>query len=172
MKHLLTILTLFLLCTCCQAQEILPTELFQIFKFWTMDIANFDKNTYDYIQTIDKQWELRIPPQRNENGVDLLMGYHDDKVWYKDNELKIILSYDKKLKGSKSVLYQFTDRNIWLRYNRQMEVMNATSLLSKSVQGGQQEVFEVSGITIYLTEFLPGINGVERSYQVIFADSQ
>jgi hypothetical protein len=171
MKKTLTTLTLFFLCTCCYAQEILPTELFQVFKFWTMDIANFDKNTYDYIQTVDKQWELRVDPEPTENGINLYMGYQVNKAWYKDNECKIMLTYNKSMKNPKAVLYQFTEAENWNRYNRQMQVMEAVGLMNKTVQGGTMRVYEAGNILIYLTEFLPGINGVERSYQVIFSNN-
>jgi hypothetical protein len=167
MKKLFTTLTLLFICYCSHAQEILPNELFQVYKFWMMDIKGFDKNTYDYIQTVDKQWELRIPPQRNDNGVELLMGYYKDKVWYKDEECKLMLTLDRSMKSPKGIMYQFTEFDTWQRFKRQMQIMNATSLLTKENQGGMMSVFEVNDILIYLTEFPPGINGVDRVYQVL-----
>lgn len=167
MKRLLIITLFCFISIYARAQEILPTELFQIYKYWQMDVSGFDKNTYDYVQTIDKQWGLRIPPQKDENGITLLFGYFKDKAWYKDEEYRMMLTYDKKSRSPKGILYSFTNIDTWLNYKKQMEVMNAESLATQPSQGGIQSTYRVNDIIIYLTDFPPGIQGPNRTYQAL-----
>lgn len=148
------------------AQEILPTELLQIYKYWQMNVAGFDKNTYDYIQTVDKQWQLRMEPKKSEYGLDLIFGYHKDQVWYKDDECRLMLSYDRRDKSQKGIMYQFTDTDNWQRYNRQMLLMDAEKVGSGPNQGGQQTIYTVNDIAFSLCEYPPGVNGDDRCFSV------
>jgi hypothetical protein len=150
-----------------KAQDITPTDLFQVYKYWQMDVVGWDKNTYDYIQTIDKQWGLRLPPQKDDKGLTLLLGYFKDKKWYEDEECRIMLSYDNTLRSPKCVLYRFINQDTWLSYQRQMDIMSAQSLITQPNQGGIQSVYRVNDINIFLTDFPPGINGTDRTYQVM-----
>ena len=152
---------------CAKAQDFLPTELFQIFKFWQMDVKDYDRNTWDYIQTVDKQWQLRMIPQKTDHSFQLFLGYYKDKVWYKDEEYGLMLDYDAKEKVPKSVTYQFTDYDSWKRYNRQMALMDAKSLQTINQNGGTTHTFQINDLVVHLSEFPPGINGVDRVYQVM-----
>jgi hypothetical protein len=132
-----------------------------------MDVTGYDKNTYDYIQTLDKQWQLRATPEKTEHGLMLTFGYYKDKVWYKDEEYHLMLDNDKNEKVPKSLMFQFTDYDSWKRYNRQMALMDAVSLQTIKQNGGVTQTFEINDIIVHLSEFPPGINGPDRVYQVM-----
>jgi hypothetical protein len=168
-RNFIFVLLLLLSAVTLKAQSIKPTDLFQIYKYWQMDVKGYDKNTYDYIKTIDAHWGLRLDPQIDANGLMLLMGYYKDNAWYNDEECRIMLSFDKTQRSPKSVMYVFADSETWTIYNAQMITMNAVKILSQQIQGGQQSVFQINGIVIYLTDYPPGINGKDRTYQVLIS---
>src|SRR4051812_42043393 len=87
------------------AQQITPNELYQILRFWRMDSPNFIAQTYEYVQTVDRAWQLRLDPQKENGGVMILMGYGKDKVWYKDEQHRLLLSYDPNTSSSKGLVY-------------------------------------------------------------------
>jgi hypothetical protein len=144
----------------------MPTELFQVWKYWHMDAVDYDKSTYEYLQTIDKQWQIRLPPQKDASGYMLVLGYRKDNAWYKDEEYTIMLTNDLKAKSSRALVYQFTDADNWKRYNRQMQLMEAVPLMTTHVDGGTQNYHTINDITVVLKEFPPGINAAVRTYQV------
>ncbi|MDB5117005.1 MAG: hypothetical protein JWQ79_2497 [Mucilaginibacter sp.] len=94
------------------------------------------------------------------------MEYAKDNTWYKDGECKLLLSYDPAIPAPKLVVYSFTDIETWQKYNKQMELMNAIKIAHGPVDGGYQMIYKVNDIVIFLLEFPPGVNGVDRVYQV------
>lgn len=148
------------------AQELLPTELFQVWKYWNMNTLDYDRNTYEYLQTVDKHWQLKMPPHKDANEFRLLLGYYRDTAWYKDDEYNLFLYYDRNSKSPKSVTYQFSNAETWKLFGRQMELMGADKVYATQSGGGVQTFYGVNDLSITLREYPPGINAAVRIYQV------
>ena len=149
-----------------KAQEISPTDLFQIYKVWQMNDPNYYKYTYQYLMTVDKHWTVAYPPIEKD-GLMLVFGFKlDSAKWYKPHEYELSLVNDHTRPVPKEVIYSFTDITLWNIYNHQMELMNAKRITEGSVDGGHQVIYKVNDIVIFLKEFPPGINGDDRIYQV------
>lgn len=149
------------------AQEIAPTDLFQIYKLWQANDPQFAKNTYDFIGAMDKHWSLRAPLTKDDTGLSMYFGfYYGNNSWYKDNECNLMISFDRRQKTPKTIMYIFPDSSTWDRYIKQMELMEAVKLGDKPINGGKSSAYKVNDIGILLIEFPPGINGIDRTYEV------
>lgn len=168
-KKIIIIIVLVLCSINLKAQQISPTDLFQYFKYWRMNDPHYDKNTYDYIQTVDKDWQLRIPPMKSDTSFTILFEYYKDKQWVNGDECKLMFDYNK-INTHKSLMYEFTDRSLWENYNQQMRLMNAISLATFKINGGNEMVWSVNDITIHITDFPPGINGIDATYEVMITN--
>jgi len=62
-----------------KAQEISPTDLFQIYKVWQMNDPNYYKYTYQYLMTVDKHWTVAYPPIEKD-GLMLVFGFKLDSA--------------------------------------------------------------------------------------------
>ena len=148
------------------AQQIPPNELYQILRFWRMDSPNFVTQTYEYIQTIDRAWQLRLEPQKENGGLMILLGYGKDKVWYKDEQHRLLLSFEPNASASKGLIYTFTDLESWKLYNQRLQSMEPRLVKTTKLDGGTQTQYRVSDIYISMDEFPPGMSGVERQYRI------
>ena len=166
MRKLLICTLLLISSSVTYAQQIPPNELFQILRFWRMEAPGSAKQTYEYIQTVDKSWQPRLDPQRDNGGLVLLFGYAKDKVWYKDEQHRLMLIYDPNVAAPKVLIYTFTDLESWKRYNQQLQLMEARLIKTLQADGGTQTHYKVSDIYITMEEFPPGMNGVERQYRI------
>jgi len=149
-----------------KAQNIAPTNLFEVYKTWQMDDPNYYKYAYQYLMTVDKHWTVAIPPDE-KNGLSLVFCYKLDSTnIYKPHEYELDWMNDKTRPIPKGILYSFTDISLWNSYNQQMEQMNATKVTEGTYEGGHQVIYKVNDIVIFLRDFPPGINGDDRVYQV------
>ncbi|WDF54891.1 hypothetical protein [Mucilaginibacter sp. KACC 22063] len=149
------------------SQHISPTDLLQLHRYWQMNDPRADKSVYDYLMTVDNGWRLRERPILNEKGFTAIYGYsRDHKEWYKPEECNLTVALDVGPPYVKAILYGFTDPDTWNEYKKQMQLMEATKLGTRSANGGQQTTYTINDIAFTLTEFPPGINGADRCYQV------
>ena len=163
-----TFLTLIIIAVCLkvQAQYISPTDLLQMNKLWQINDPHCDRDTYQYLITIDPNWIPRSKPTIDEKGYMSIIGYtKDHKSWYLAFEDQIVLSIERgTLK--KTIRYSFTEIDTWNKYNSQMVLMNAVKLGSGPANGGAQTIYTVNDLVFSLIEYPPGINGADRTYQV------
>jgi hypothetical protein len=168
-KSIFLILMFLILHQSSKSQNISPTELLQLNKNWQMNDPDCGKYTHQYLKSIDAKWAMQGPPQRDKDnrGMTIMWCYSKDgKTWFHPAECNILASLDYGTPDKKSILYTFTDVETWTLYNKQMEIMNAIKLGNGASDGGYQTTYKVNDIAFILTEFPPGINGVERSYRV------
>lgn len=166
MKKLLICCLLLVSSRYTHAQQISPNELFQLFRFWRMNSPAYASQTYDYLQTVDKAWQPRMEPMKENGGLTLLFAYAKDKVWYKDEQHRLFMMYDPNKSPSKCIFYTFTDLESWKIYNQQLQQMNARLVKTVQEDGGTETFYQVSDIMIGMDEFPPGMNGAERQYRV------
>lgn len=168
MLHKYTLALFFCLITMLgYAQHVAPKDLIQMHKLWQMNDPHCDKNTYDYLMTVDKNWALQTKPTLDKAGFTMLLGYSKDgKSWYQPEECHIMVSLEVGQPNKKSILYGFTEVDTWNEYNKQMLLMNADKLGSGPSQGGVQTIYTVNDIAFILTDFPPGVMGTDRCYQV------
>ena len=149
-----------------KAQYISPTDLLHMNALWQINDPHCDKNTYDYLMTVDSSWIPRSKPTIDDKGYMSIIGYtKDHKNWYLPTEEMITLAIERGT-VKKSLSYRFTDPNTWAKYNKQMMDMNATKLGSAPSNGGQQTIYQVNDIGFVLTEYPPGIKGDDRTFEV------
>ena len=160
------LLSLLICSTIAKAQKISPTDLLQIYKYWNMEGSDYGNSTVTYIHSIDENWKIRVPPQKDDHSLSLLFGYLKNNSWVHDKECNIMLSFDRSQSYSKQILYIFNDPETWTNYNDQMVSMNAISIATHVANGGKTSYYQVMDIEINLTEFPPGINGPDKTYQV------
>ncbi|HEY4324382.1 MAG TPA: hypothetical protein VGN20_10365 [Mucilaginibacter sp.] len=166
-KYYLTTSLLLLPFIALKAQYISPTDLLQMHKLWQINDPHCDRNTYEYLLTVDKNWVPTGKPTNDEKGYTSIIGYSKDrKTWYQPNECQIMLSLDRGTM-KKAMAYTFTETETWKQYNQQMIIMNATQLGSGPSNGGKQTIYQINDIVFILAEFPPGVNGNDRSYQVL-----
>lgn len=152
--------------TSLKAQQISPSDLIQLFKYWQINDRHADKNVFDYLQTLDKNWLLRAKPKVDQNGFVAYYGYtQDQKTWYLPDEYKIMVSQLSPT-YNKTILYTFASPNTWEDYKKQMDKMGASKVGSGPSGGGQQTMYVINDWVFALVEFPPGINGPDRTYQV------
>ncbi|WP_309332940.1 hypothetical protein [Mucilaginibacter sp.] len=150
-------------------QDISPTVLLQVYKYWQGDDEQFWKYTVKYLMTDDNHWYPLAEPHIFDGTLMIFMGYMliplDHDSWYKNKEYHLDLLWDKN-QNSKLVSYNFTSQDTWNKYNAQMELMNAVKLGDRPFQGGNSTFYAVNDINFMLVEFPPGINGDDKTYRV------
>jgi|GEM_PF-5581508 len=111
-----------------KAQQISPNDLIQLFKYWQVNDPHADKNVFDYLQLVDKNWLLRAQPTLDQNGFRAYYGYtKDHKTWYLPEEYKIMVSLMSR-SYKKSILYTFASPDTWEDYKLQMDKMGASKV--------------------------------------------
>jgi hypothetical protein len=165
-KKILIIVVLVLSSISLKAQQISPTDLFDIYKVWETNDPIYYKYAYQDVKTVDKRWTLAYAPDE-KNGMVLIFGFKlDSTKWYKPAECELSLVNDHTRPIPKGINYAFTDIATWNMYNHQMVAMNAKRIADGSVGGGHQVIYQLNDLVIFLKEFPPGINGDDRIYEV------
>lgn len=90
-----------------------------------MNIAGFDKLTYDQVRTIDNHWNLGSESKRDVDGITMGSGYAVNNARYKGDQHGLMFFDTNKPKLTRSLIYMFTDPETWKKYQRQMQVMEA-----------------------------------------------
>lgn len=149
------------------AQVINPTELLQVYKNAVLKEPKFGLSAYHYIRTLDDRWNLQGKPDEDSQGVTVHYSFSkDQKAWYQPEVYHIMIVQQYGPPEQRTVLYRFKELATWISYNQQMTLMNAAKQDTRASQGGQQTIYTVNDIAIILTDFPPGINGAEETYQV------
>lgn len=166
--HLLVLVAIFFFSTESNAQEITPTNLIQLFKFWRMDSKDFARNTNDCLQLIDKKWLVPQPPDTTNNNFSIAWLY-----FAKPNEIQLEYGliggvYQSKvgLAPSKVLVYNFKGKRLWNEYKKQMEQLGAVNYNTAKSGDGIGHFYAATSLKFILTENPPGINSKEVTYGI------
>lgn len=165
---LLAFLYIFLLSTKSKAQEITPTDLIQIFKFWRMDVKDFDRNTNDCLKLIDKKWIAPQPPDTTggEFSVAWLYFKEPKEIPLEYGVMGSVSKKNSNNTSNKMLAYSFKGKKLWKEYIKQMQLLGAVHYNVSKKGDGITNWYETNSMKFMLTEFPPGINGKEATYSV------
>ena len=161
------VICLLCLSTVASAQHISPTDLMQMNRLWQINDPHCDRTTIQYLLSVDSNWRPHGKPTVDASGYMLTMGYsRDHKSWFNPTEVQITLSVERGTLN-KAIIYGFIDATTWDSSLAHMVKMGAEKLGSNPSPGGKQTMFKINDLVFILTEFPPGTNGIDKSYQVL-----